>query len=111
MAKSGKGEPITDPNEIFRLIEEKKSVYIDRPEGRVPAAVVVNWSFHKVMTLINTKSIFYYEPYGYHGWKNAKVKTKIGEKPILALTEHIHHTFDDDVESVTDVDFIEHPTD
>lgn len=101
MSKPGKGEPITDPMEIFRLIDEKKSVYIDGPERRVPAAVVVNWSFYRVMKLIETKSIFYYEAYGYHGWKNAKVKTKIGEKPMLALTEHISN----DVVSVTDVDF------
>ncbi len=87
MEKPGKGDPIKDPFELIRLVEERKSVYVEGGIARIPAAIIINWNFAEVMRLINNGIIFYYTPYGYHGRK--ELKTKIGKTPpLLSLVAH-----------------------
>jgi len=86
MEKLGKGDPIKDPFELARLVEERKSVWLEG-RGRIPAAIIINWNFAEVMKYINNNNLYYYTPYGYHGRK--ETKTKIGKTPpLLALVAH-----------------------
>lgn len=53
-----KGELITNPNEIYRLAIEKKSVYTPN-WGVKPAAVLLSMQFRIIMRLINDKKLWY----------------------------------------------------
>ena len=53
-----KGELITNPNEIYRLAIEKKSIYTPN-WGVKPAAVLLSMQFRIIMGLINDKKLWY----------------------------------------------------
>ena len=53
-----KGELITNPNEIYRLAIEKKSIYTPNI-GVKPAAFLLSMQFMLIMKLINDKKLFY----------------------------------------------------
>ena len=53
-----KGELITNPNEIYRLALEKKSIYTPNWEVK-PAAVLLSMQFIIIIGLINDKRLWY----------------------------------------------------
>jgi len=57
-----KRKQITNPNRLFELVREKKSIWCTWTTNgyRIPAAVIVNWQFHLVMRAINEGVLFEY---------------------------------------------------
>ena len=55
------GNAITDINELRRLCNEKKSVYIRYLNRCLPASVLVNWSYIMLYRSIDRADLFYYD--------------------------------------------------
>ncbi len=55
-----KGKLITDPHEITRLANERKSIYTPN-WGIKPAAVLLSMQFVIIMRIINEKKLYYVE--------------------------------------------------
>jgi hypothetical protein len=54
-----KGELITNPMDIKRLVEEKRSVYIEPHLGVCPAAVILHWQFAIIYRMILNNQLYY----------------------------------------------------
>lgn len=54
-----KGELLTNPIDLIRLANERKSVYCNNVWGILPAAFMLGMTCNIVMRAINNKQLFY----------------------------------------------------
>ena len=54
-----RGDLLTNPQDLIRLVKEKRSVYISDVWKIIPAAIFINMPFYLVMKLINKRDVWF----------------------------------------------------
>ena len=54
-----KGEMITNPMDIMRVLKEKKSVFCANSWGLIPAAVLIHFPLIQIIKAIENKTLFF----------------------------------------------------